>query len=171
MSEQPSTLDKATLGGGCFWCIEAIFEQLDGVQEAVSGYAGGTVENPTYESVCTGQTGHAEVVQIHFDPDRASYKQLLEVFFKAHDPTTLNRQGVDTGTQYRSIILYHDDDQKAAAEKAIAKASTIWPDPVVTELAPLETFHEAEVKHQDYYRNNPGAPYCVAVIAPKLGKF
>lgn len=159
-----------TLGGGCFWCIEALFEGLEGVENVVSGYAAGKTDQPTYEEVCTGQTGHAEVVQIHYDASKISAAEIYEHFFKVHDPTTLNQQGADTGTQYRSIILYHDETQKEAAEKAKEAAAQIWTDTVVTEIEPFGTFYEAEEYHQDYFRRNPDQPYCAAVIAPKLQK-
>ncbi len=160
----------ATLGGGCFWCLEAIFERIDGVTEVVSGYAGGTKPDPTYEEVCTGTTGHAEVVRVTFDTKRLSYADLLDVFFKAHDPTTLDRQGADVGSQYRSIILYEGDEQRKAAEAARKKAAKDWKDPVVTEIAPLKAFYRAEDYHQDYFDNNRNAGYCRVVIAPKLNK-
>jgi peptide-methionine (S)-S-oxide reductase len=160
----------ATLGGGCFWCLEAIFERTDGVVEVVSGYAGGTKPDPTYEEVCTGTTGHAEVVQVTFDPKRISYADLLGVFFKAHNPTTLDRQGADVGSQYRSIILYNGDEQRKAAEAARKKAEKDWKDPVVTEIVPLTAFYRAEDYHQDYFDNNRNAGYCRVVIAPKLEK-
>ncbi|MBT5690505.1 MAG: peptide-methionine (S)-S-oxide reductase MsrA [Opitutae bacterium] len=170
MSEQSPNIETATLGGGCFWCIEAIFEQLKGVQAVVSGYANGHIESPTYEEVCTGQSGHAEVVQVHFDPQEISYEKLLETFFKIHDPTTLNQQGADTGTQYRSTILFHNESQQTAAEFAKTQATELWTDPIITEIKPLNLFYEAEAYHQDYFRNNPNQPYCAAVIAPKLEK-
>jgi peptide-methionine (S)-S-oxide reductase len=160
----------ATFGGGCFWCIEAVFEKLEGVKSVRSGYAGGRTENPTYQQVCTGNTGHAEVVQIDFDPAIVRYEQLLELFWEAHDPTTLNRQGADEGTQYRSIILYQDEAQKLAAEKSKREASKRFKGPIVTEIVPATTFHPAETYHQDYFRNNPRNPYCAAVISPKLKK-
>lgn len=160
-----------TIGGGCFWCIEALFESLEGVESVISGYAAGKTENPTYEEVCSGQTGHAEVVQIHFDPTRISTSELYDEFFKRHDPTTLNQQGADQGTQYRSIILYHDETQKMEAETAKDRAAQLWNGLIVTEIEPLETFFEAEAYHQDYFRRNPDQPYCAAVIAPKLQKF
>lgn len=165
-------LDKATLGGGCFWCLEAVYQELQGVHSVVSGYAGGTVDNPTYEQVCMGKTGHAEVVQITFDPQVISYEDLLEVFWHIHDPTTLNRQGADVGTQYRSVIFYHNEAQRALAEKSKqeADASHLWPQPIVTEIAPLTEFYEAESYHQDYYRSNPYQPYCFVIIDPKLRK-
>lgn len=166
-------LETATLGGGCFWCVEAVFLDLKGVHEAVSGYAGGQVANPSYEQVCTGKTGHAEVVQIKFDPDVISYEELLEVFWRTHDPTTLNRQGADVGPQYRSVIFYHNEEQKAIAEKSKAEtdASDLWPNPIVTEISPLNRFYKAEQYHQDYYENNATQPYCRMVIDPKLAKF
>ncbi len=165
--------ETATLGGGCFWCLEAVYEQLKGVIQVESGYAGGAVPNPTYEQVCTGRTGHAEVVQVTFDPSELAYEQLLEVFFTIHDPTTLNRQGADVGTQYRSVIFTHDDDQRAAAESVITRfeAEGIWDDPIVTQVAPLDAFYKAEDYHQEYYRRNQGQPYCQVVIAPKVAKF
>ncbi len=164
---------KATLGGGCFWCLEAIFEQLRGVNAVQSGYAGGHVPNPTYEQVCTGTTGHAEVVQIEFDPDVISYRDLLNVFFAIHDPTTPNRQGNDIGPQYRSIILYHDEEQRTTAEATIRELeqSGTWDDPIVTELVPLEQFYPAEEYHNDYFRRNPEQGYCRLVIAPKVAGF
>jgi len=161
-------LEKATFGGGCFWCIEAVFERLDGVHSVTSGYAGGRVPHPTYEQVCSGMTGHAEVAQITFDPRVVSYEDLLGVFLKAHDPTTLNRQGADVGEQYRSVIFFHDDRQKAAAEKSLRDAASKFPAPLVTTVEPLRDFYEAEDYHQDYFRNNPRAPYCMFVIKPKI---
>lgn len=165
-------LSKATLGGGCFWCIEAVLEQLRGVREVVSGYAGGHAPNPSYEQVCTGRTGHAEVVQVTFDPSEISFRELLEVFFTLHDPTTENRQGGDVGTQYRSIVLYHDDAQRQTAEEVIGEFEEggVWGDPIVTQLEPLEDFYPAEEHHQEYYRNHSRQPYCQAVIAPKVSK-
>ncbi|HBE68880.1 MAG TPA: peptide-methionine (S)-S-oxide reductase [Planctomycetaceae bacterium] len=165
--------DLATLGGGCFWCVEAVFEEMQGVGPVVSGYAGGKVPNPSYRDVCTGSTGHAEVCQIHFDSKQVTFEQLLEVFFRTHDPTTLNRQGHDVGTQYRSTIMYHTDEQKHAAERIIAglNASGAFRNPIVTEVVSAPTFYEAEEEHQDYFRRNPGAGYCVAVVAPKVEKF
>jgi peptide-methionine (S)-S-oxide reductase len=160
----------ATFGGGCFWCVEAVFELVDGVVSATSGYAGGHVANPTYKAVCTGETGHAEVVQLEFNPARVSYEQLLDLFWIAHDPTTLNRQGPDEGTQYRSIILCSDDVQKVAAEKSKAAAQAKFSQPIVTEIVPLTKFYSAEGYHQDYFRNNPQQPYCSAAIAPKVAK-
>lgn len=163
---------QATIGGGCFWCLEAVFEQLRGVGRVVSGYAGGDAANPTYEQVCTGTTGHAEVVQITFDPGEISYRELLEIFFTMHDPTTPNRQGPDVGTQYRSIILYHDEEQERTARDVRAEFEErgVWDDPIVTEIEPLETFYPAEAYHQQYYRGHTGQPYCQAVIAPKVAK-
>jgi len=168
MTQQQQT----TLGGGCFWCLEAVFQQLDGVLSIVSGYAGGTLPHPSYEQVCTGMTGHAEVLQIAFDPSKLSFEKLLEVFWRAHDPTTLNRQGADRGTQYRSAIYCHDEGQRARAEKAQKQMdeSGLYADPLVTEIAPLGIFYPAEDYHQDYFRRNPNAPYCAVVIRPKLLK-
>lgn len=163
----------ATLGGGCFWCLEAVFEQARGVQQVVSGYSAGPTPNPTYEQICTGQTGHAEVVQITFDPQVISYRTLLEIFFTIHDPTTLNRQGNDRGTQYRSIILYHDLNQKAVAEVVMQEivGSNIWDGPLVTQLQALEHFYPAEAYHQAYYRGHANQAYCEIVVAPKVLKF
>ena len=163
-------LELATLGGGCFWCIEAVFERLDGVKSVTSGYAGGQVANLTYEQVCSGKSGHAEVAQIAFDPKKITFEKVLETFWEAHDPTTLNRQGADTGTQYRSVIFHHNDAQKAAAEKSKKAAQAHFEAPIVTEIAPLTRFYKAENYHQDYFRNNPRAPYCAYVIRPKLDK-
>lgn len=166
-------LEKATFGSGCFWCTEAIFENLNGVTSVVSGYAGGEADNPSYEAVCSGATGHAEVTQITYDPSIISYDELLEVFWKTHDPTTLNRQGNDEGTQYRSVIFYHNDEQKQLAEKYKAELdkSGAWDDPIVTEISAFTKFYPAENYHQDYYVNNPNQGYCAFVIAPKLEKF
>jgi peptide-methionine (S)-S-oxide reductase len=165
--------EVATLGGGCFWCLDTIFRQLKGVESAVSGYAGGKKPNPTYREVCGGNTGHAEVVQITFDPSQISYRDLLDVFFTIHDPTTEDRQGGDVGPQYRSIILTHSDEQARIAREAIADvtAEGIWDDPIVTHIEPLTTFYPAEAYHQDYFANNPNQPYCQVVIAPKVAKF
>jgi peptide-methionine (S)-S-oxide reductase len=165
--------ESATLGGGCFWCLEAVYEQLKGVKKVESGYAGGVVSNPSYQQVCTGRTGHAEVVQVTFDPEVITFEELLDVFFTIHDPTTLNRQGADVGTQYRSAIFYHDETQRTLAESVIRRieAERIWDDPIVTEVTPLEAFYRAEDYHQEYYRRNRGQPYCQAVIAPKVAKF
>lgn len=162
----------ATLAGGCFWCLEAVFVQLQGVEKSVSGYAGGAVENPSYQQVCGGRTGHAEVVQVTFDPQVITFEDLLKVFFTIHDPTTLNRQGNDIGTQYRSAIYYHTPEQKATAEKVIAEmtAEKVWPNRIVTEVTPAPTFYKAEEYHQNYYENNPYQGYCQAVIAPKVSK-
>jgi peptide-methionine (S)-S-oxide reductase len=165
--------EVATLAGGCFWCLEAVFDQIRGVTDVVSGYSGGRVANPTYEQVCTGSTGHAEVVQVTFDPSVITYRDLLEIFFSIHDPTTLNRQGPDTGTQYRSAIFYHSPDQKATAEQTIRDltAAKLWPAPIVTEVTALQAFHPAEGYHQEYFDRNPAQPYCRAVVAPKVAKF
>jgi peptide-methionine (S)-S-oxide reductase len=162
--------EQAVLGGGCFWCLEAVFERVAGVKDVTSGYAGGHTDHPTYEEVCTGETGHAEVVRITFDPDVVSYRDLLEIFFGVHDPTTPNRQGDDVGTQYRSIILYDGDEQRRTAEAVLREQAERWPDPVVTELVPLTAFHPAEAYHQDYFRKNPAAGYCRLVVAPKVDK-
>jgi len=164
--------EVATLAGGCFWCLEAAFQDLRGVERVQSGYAGGRVANPSYEQVCTGTTGHAEVVQITFDPRVVSFDDLLHVFFTIHDPTTLNRQGADVGTQYRSAIYYHTPEQRAAAERVIAELQRehVWDDAIVTELKPLESFYPAEEYHRDYFRRNPNQGYCSAVIAPKVAK-
>lgn len=169
-SGAPAGTQIATLGGGCFWCTEALYETFDGVKSVTSGYAGGKTVNPSYEQVCGGDTGHAEVVQIEFDPKKISYEQILEVFWEIHDPTTLNRQGADHGTQYRSIILYHDEAQKRAAEKSKTTTAKKFKDAVVTEIAPLTKFYPAEGYHQDYFRKNPNKPYCAFVISPKLQK-
>ena len=161
----------ATFGGGCFWCLDAAFEQLPGVLKVTSGFAGGSAPNPTYDQVCTGRTGHAEVVRITYDPSKVTYDQLLDLFWKVHDPTTLNRQGADHGTQYRSIILTSSPEEAALAEASKKKAKDLYADPIVTEIKPLEAFYPAEEYHQDYYRNNKGKnPYCQVVIAPKLKK-
>ncbi|WP_129115691.1 peptide-methionine (S)-S-oxide reductase MsrA [Halegenticoccus tardaugens] len=171
MSER-ETAAQATLAGGCFWCIEAPFERLGGVESVVSGYAGGSTENPTYEEVCSGETGHAEVVQVTYDPDEIGYRELLEVFFTIHDPTTLNRQGPDVGTQYRSAVFYHDDEQRETAEALIEEleAAGAYDDPIVTEVEPLEAFYEAEEYHQNFYEKNPEQAYCAVHIPPKLDK-
>jgi peptide-methionine (S)-S-oxide reductase len=171
MSEQ---IDTATFGTGCFWCTEAIFEQLNGVLKVTSGYSGGKVDNPNYKQVCTGETGHAECVQIQYEPSKISYDELLEVFWQVHDPTTLNRQGADVGTQYRSAIFYHNEDQRRKAEhyKAELNKSGAYKDPIVTEITPFSKFYPAEDYHQEYYANNKNAnPYCAMVIRPKLEKF
>ncbi|GAB5521000.1 MAG: peptide-methionine (S)-S-oxide reductase MsrA [Rhodothermales bacterium] len=166
-------MEQATLGGGCFWCLEAVFEQAVGVERVVSGYTGGHVENPTYRAVCNGTTGHAEVVQVTYDPSQITYADLLRIFFTIHDPTTMNRQGNDVGTQYRSAIYTHNDAQREAAESIIAEvdAAGIWEGTIVTEVTPLETFYVAEDKHQQYFQNNAYQPYCMFVVAPKVRKF
>ena len=162
--------ETATLGGGCFWCVEAIFREVRGVTSVEPGYAGGSVANPTYEQVCRKDTGHAEVVQVHFDPAVVSYPQILEIFFLTHDPTTRDRQGADVGPQYRSVVFYHDPTQKAQAEEVRSRARGWWEDPVVTAIEPFTAFYPAEVEHRDYYARNPQAPYCRLVIAPKIRK-
>lgn len=163
----------ATLAGGCFWCLEAVFDELNGVISVESGYSGGRVDNPSYQAVCTGTTGHAEVVQVSFDPSVISYRDLLRVFFTIHDPTTPNRQGADVGTQYRSAIFHHDETQRTDAEAVIREVSEskLWPNPIVTELTEFEKFHVAEDYHQEYFTNYPYQPYCMAVVAPKVVKF
>ena len=168
-----SRAEVATLGGGCFWCLEAVYQELRGVEKVESGYSGGDVPNPTYRQVCSETTGHAEVVQVTFDPDEVSYKDILEVYFTIHDPTTLNRQGADVGTQYRSVIFYHTEDQKRTAEEVISNLETegIWNSPIVTEVVPFDEFYVAEDYHQDYFRNNGFQPYCQVIIAPKVAKF
>ena len=168
----PVRTQSVVFGGGCFWCTEAVFERLKGVVSVLPGYAGGRRPNPTYEQVCTGATGHAEVVKVEFDPEQISFRDLLAAFFATHDPTTLNRQGNDVGTQYRSVILYADEDQKREAESFLLELqdSGSFKQPIVTELQPLETFYEAEPYHQQYYRRNTSAPYCQFVITPKMGK-
>jgi peptide-methionine (S)-S-oxide reductase len=171
--EQSDGREAATLGGGCFWCLEAVYDQLKGVEQVESGYSGGSVPNPTYRQVCTGSTGHAEVVQITFDPAEISFREILEVFFTIHDPTTLNRQGADVGTQYRSVIFYHSQEQEKTARQVIEEldAARIWDAPIVTEVTPFEAFYRAEDYHQEYFARNEGQPYCRIVIAPKLAKF
>ena len=166
-------LKIATLAGGCFWCLEAVYDEIRGVESVESGYSGGQVADPSYRDVCTGRTGHAEVVQVKFDPSVVSYRDLLNVFFAIHDPTTLNRQGADTGTQYRSAIFYHDDEQKAVAEQLIKELNDqhIWDHPIVTEVIRFDKFYVAEDYHQEYYANNRFQPYCIAVVAPKVSKF
>lgn len=170
--EYPPT-ELATLAGGCFWCLEAVFEQLKGVIQSVSGYAGGSPPNPSYQEVCTGQTGHAEVVQLTYDPLQVTYRDLLSVFFTIHDPTTLDRQGNDVGSQYRSAIFYHTPEQKSIARQTIQdlEAQHLWPNPIVTEVVPLESFYPAEDYHQGYFRAHPYQGYCQVVIAPKVAKF
>lgn len=166
------TTELATLAGGCFWCLEAVFEQLRGVTKVTSGYSGGHVPHPSYEAVCTGATGHAEVVQVAFDPDELSFRDLLGVFFTLHDPTTLDRQGGDVGSQYRSAIFYHDEAQRQTAEEVVREldAEHVFDDAIVTKIEPLEAFYPAEEYHREYYRRNPNQPYCRAVIAPKVAK-
>ena len=165
--------EVATLAGGCFWCLEAVFDELEGVEDVVSGYSGGFVASPSYEAVCSGTTGHAEVVQVTVDPERLSFQDLLEVFFTIHDPTTLNRQGADVGTQYRSAIFYHSPEQRAMAQQVIADldAKHLWKDPIVTEVVPFDTFCPAEDYHQEYFANHRRQPYCLMVVAPKVSKF
>jgi peptide-methionine (S)-S-oxide reductase len=169
----PQPYELATLGGGCFWCTEAVFSQLQGVVKVESGYSGGTVPNPTYREVCSGLTGHAEAEQVTFDPQVISYREVLEMFFATHDPTTLNRQGAEVGTQYRSVIFYHDDAQKQTAAQVLQElnAAKIWDAPIVTEVAPFKMFYRAEDYHQEYFANNPNQPYCQVVISPKVAKF
>jgi peptide-methionine (S)-S-oxide reductase len=171
--DQSKPLEVATLGGGCFWCLEAAFEQLRGVERVVSGYSGGHVTEPTYKQVCSGTTGHAEVVQVHYDPAQVSFKDLLEVFFTVHDPTTIDRQGNDVGPQYRSVVFHHSPEQKAEAQAVIRdlNAQGIWSSPIVTEVTAFERFYAAEDDHQEYYRNNPSQPYCMVVVGPKVAKF
>jgi peptide-methionine (S)-S-oxide reductase len=168
-----TNLQTATLAGGCFWCLEAVYDEIKGVHSVESGYAGGHVDNPTYREVCYGTTGHAEVVQVHFDPSIVSYRDLLNVFFAIHDPTTLNRQGADVGTQYRSAIFYHDDEQKRIAEAVVKELTDqkLFDRPIVTEVTPLDKFYMAEDYHQEYFASNPYQPYCQAVVAPKVSKF
>jgi len=165
------TNETTTLAGGCFWCLEAVYDDLQGVLQVESGYSGGSAPNPSYQAVCTGETGHAEVVQITFNPEEISFEELLHVFFAIHNPTTLNRQGADTGTQYRSAIFYHSEAQKDAAERVIAELAPQWSNPIVTEIVPFEKFYVAEDYHQEYFANNPNQPYCAAVVAPKVNKF
>jgi peptide-methionine (S)-S-oxide reductase len=170
---QQTGIQLATLGGGCFWCTEAVFSELKGVEEVESGYSGGTAPNPTYQRVCTGRTGHAEAVQITFDPAVISYKEILQIFFTIHDPTTLNRQGADAGTQYRSVIFYHNEEQRNVAEQVVKEIgdARIWDAPIVTQLSPFEVFYKAEDYHQEYFQQNPHQPYCQIVVAPKVAKF
>src|SRR6267142_583669 len=171
MNSSTNQTEIATFGGGCFWCTEAVFQMVPGVKSVASGYAGGSKENPTYKEVCSGSTGHAEVIQVEYDPAKVSFEKLLATFWEAHDPTTLNRQGHDSGTQYRSIILYSSEAQKAAAEKSKAEAQKQFSELIVTEIVPLKKFYKAEDYHQDYYRLNGHAPYCQMVIRPKVEKF
>lgn len=168
-----TNLETATLGAGCFWCVEAVFDDLKGVESVESGYSGGHTENPTYQQVCSETTGHAEVAKINFDPNEISFKEILQVFFAVHDPTTLNRQGNDVGSSYRSAIFYHDDNQKRIAEEVIkqVEAEGVYDNPIVTEVAPFDKFYMAENYHQEYFANNPNQPYCAAVVAPKVAKF
>lgn len=168
-----ANIQSATLAGGCFWCLESAFNKVRGVEKAYSGYAGGHTENPTYEEVCTGNTGHAEVIRVNFDADDISYREILEIFFALHDPTQLNRQGNDIGTQYRSVVYYHDDAQKAQAEAIIAEMTEAqtWPEPIVTTVEPIDNYSQAEDYHQDYFNNNPQNQYCAMVVSPKLAKF
>lgn len=168
-----NNLETATLAAGCFWCVEAVFDDLKGVEDVVSGYSGGHTENPTYRQVCDGNTGHAEVAQIRFDPSVISFKDILRVFFAVHDPTTMNRQGNDIGTQYRSAIFYHNDEQKRDAEEVIKEITDegVYDDPIVTEVTPFQKFWPAEDYHQEYFANNPNVPYCAAVVSPKVRKF
>lgn len=177
-TNQPSSTasgntEVATLGGGCFWCLEAVYDQLKGVISVESGYSGGDVANPTYQAVCSGNTGHAEVVRITFDPKIVSFRELLEIFFTIHDPTTLNRQGADVGTQYRSVIFYHSPEQEKVARELISELdqAKLWPNPIVTEVTPIPNFYVAEDYHQEYFANNARQPYCQIVIAPKVAKF
>lgn len=173
MNPDMATLEKATFGSGCFWCSEAVFSELEGVVSVEPGYSGGSVPNPSYAQVCSDTTGHAEVSQLTFDPARISYRELLEVFFSTHDPTTLNRQGADEGTQYRSVIFYGDESQKKEAEGIIVELSRdgVFRSPIVTEVVPLKAFYQAEGYHREYYKRNPSKPYCQVVISPKLAKF
>ena len=165
--------ERTTLGGGCFWCLEAVFERVEGVLAVRSGYSGGASSDPTYQEVCAGRSGHAEVVEVHFDPSIITFKEILEIFFAIHDPTTLNQQGADVGTQYRSVIFHHSDEQRALAAEVMRdlQAQGLWDAEVVTELVPLDTFYAAEAHHQEYFRNNPQQPYCQIVVAPKVSKF
>ena len=170
---QSQRSETATLAGGCFWCIEAVFQEIEGVKNVISGYTGGTSVNPTYEQVCAGKTGHAEAVQVTFDPDRISYREILEIFFSVHDPTTLNRQGADIGTQYRSAIFYRDEQQKNTAEKLIGELDKekLWESAIVTQIMPLTKFYQAEDYHQEYFSHHPEQGYCLVVISPKINKF
>lgn len=163
--------ETATLGGGCFWCLEAVYQELKGVQQVESGYSGGDVTHPTYEQVCDGNTGHAEVVRVEFDPDIVSYREILEIFFTIHDPTTPNRQGNDVGTQYRSVIFYHSPEQQETAKQVIACMANVWDAPIVTELSPAQAYFKAEDYHQNYFRQHPLQGYCAFVVAPKVAKF
>jgi peptide-methionine (S)-S-oxide reductase len=173
--EQPADFPQktavATLGGGCFWCVEIMYQDLQGVLKVESGYSGGRSVNPTYQEICTGRSGHAEVIKVTFDPSLLSYREILDVFFTIHDPTTLNRQGNDRGTQYRSVIYYHSEDQKIIARESKIAAQALWESPIVTEISLLENFYPAESYHQNYFKDNPNQPYCSIVIAPKVRKF
>jgi len=167
------SLEAATLAGGCFWCLEAVFREVDGVENVVSGYTGGTIINPTYEQVCTGETGHAEAVQVSFNPSKISYREILEIFFSIHDPTTLNRQGPDVGTSYRSAVFYHNERQKNVVEELIGELNKahLWEKPIVTQIVPLDTFYPAEDYHREYFSRHPEQAYCQTVISPKVNKF
>jgi peptide-methionine (S)-S-oxide reductase len=171
--QETESLEVATLGGGCFWCLEPIYDELKGVTDVVSGYSGGTVANPSYEEICTGRTGHAEVIQVTFDPKVVSFREVLQLFFTFHDPTTLNRQGADVGTQYRSVVFYHNTEQKSITEEVMREieGAKIWKGPIVTEVTPLGVFYPAEEYHQEYFHRNPRQSYCQVVIAPKVAKF
>ena len=172
LAAQPRSGNQfATLGGGCFWCLEAVYEEVQGVIDVESGYSGGHVAKPSYAAVCNGSTGHAEVVRLEFDPQQISYRELLEIFFVIHDPTTLNRQGNDTGTQYRSVIFYHSDEQRRVAEDVVREAQTQWNKPIVTQILPAPDYYRAETHHQEYYRHNTAAGYCMFVVSPKVAKF
>jgi len=168
-----TSFESVTLAGGCFWCIEAVFKEVDGVASVISGYTGGTTVNPTYEQICTGKTGHAEAVQVSFNPSKISYREILEIFFSIHDPTTLNRQGADVGTQYRSAVFYHNEEQKAIAEALIREfeKSHLWNKPIVTQVVALDKFYPAEDYHQGYFSKNPGQGYCQMIISPKVNEF
>ncbi len=169
---QKEGIETATFGAGCFWCVEAVFQNIKGVRSVISGYSGGKNKKPTYREICSGMTGHAEVIQIHFDPNMVSFETLVKVFFTTHAPTTLNRQGADVGTQYRSVIFYHDDEQKVVAERLKQEfAPTLWDNTIVTEISVFTSFYEAEEYHQNYYKNNPNQGYCMVVINPKIQKF
>jgi len=170
---QETSLEVATFAGGCFWCIEAVFREVDGIEQVVSGYTGGSTPNPAYQQVCTGQTGHAEAVRVKFNPSQISYREILEIFFSVHDPTTLNRQGADVGTQYRSAIFYHNEQQKTIAEELIGELNRakLWKNPIVTQVVPVNTFYPAEEYHQEYFSRHPEQSYCQVVISPKVSKF
>jgi len=170
---QETSLGVATFAGGCFWCIEAVFREVDGIEQVISGYTGGSTPNPAYQQVCSGQTGHAEAVRVKFNPSKISYREILEIFFSVHDPTTLNRQGADVGTQYRSVIFYHNEQQKAVAEELIGElnGANLWKNPIVTQVVPVNTFYPAEEYHQEYFSRHPEQSYCQVVISPKISKF